>query len=172
MQADMGKGQQLPGSHLLAGTHSAAYASHMHAPAVQHRPWCSSGTRSLSMMLLEQPNAAEGPTHALVLLCCLLMCCACCPANPALHSHMERVKTVVRVCKAAFKKPHSRSNADITHIAAETQSLTLLTREGPAVHRELCHVLQALTVSQMQSVRLPGEFKSSIMVYVSMLLLQ
>jgi hypothetical protein len=80
---------------------------------------------------------------------------------------MERIKSVVRVCKAASKRPHSRSNADINHIAAETQSITLLTREGPAVHRELCHVLQTLDVSQMQSVRLPGEFKSGIMVYVS-----
>eukprot|EP00883_Tetradesmus_obliquus_P004781 jgi/Sobl393_1/1515/SZX72241.1 len=79
---------------------------------------------------------------------------------------MERIKSVVRVCKAASKRPHSRTNTDINHIAAETQSATLLTREGPAVHRELCHVLQALNVSQMQSVRLPGEFKSGIMVYV------
>lgn len=84
---------------------------------------------------------------------------------------MERIKGVVRVCKAASKRPHSRTNTDINHIAAETQSATLLTREGPAVHRELCHVLQALNVSQMQSVRLPGEFKSGIMVYVSMVLL-
>jgi hypothetical protein len=80
---------------------------------------------------------------------------------------MERIKSVVRVCKAASKKPHSCSNTDINHIAAETQSVILLAREGPAVHRELCHVLQALNVSQMQSVRLPGEFKSGIMVYVS-----
>ncbi|WIA30393.1 hypothetical protein OEZ86_000479 [Tetradesmus obliquus] len=84
----------------------------------------------------------------------------------ALHSRMERIKGVVCVCKAASKRPHSRTNTDINHIAAETQSATLLTREGPAVHRELCHVLQALNVSQMQSVRLPGEFKSGIMVYV------
>ncbi|KAF6253000.1 hypothetical protein COO60DRAFT_1643534 [Scenedesmus sp. NREL 46B-D3] len=78
----------------------------------------------------------------------------------------QRIKGVVRVCKAASKKPHSRSNTDISHIAAETQSVKLLTRDGAAVHRELCHVLQTLSVSQMQSVRLPGEFKSSIMVYV------
>jgi hypothetical protein len=80
---------------------------------------------------------------------------------------MERIKGVVRVCKAASKKPHSRSNTDINLIAAETQSVTLLTREGPVVHRELCHVLQALSVSQMQSVRLPGDYKSGILVYVS-----
>lgn len=95
----------------------------------------------------------------------IVCCTAALPA--ALHVQMERMNTVARVCKAGFKKPHSRTNTDVNCIAAETQHVSILSRGGPAVHRELCHVVQTLQLGQMESLRLPGDFKSGVFGYVS-----
>lgn len=85
----------------------------------------------------------------------------------ALHAGMERMKTCLKVSRAASKKPQSRSNMDINLIAAETQAVQLLMQQGPAVHRDLCHVVQHCSLAQIQSIRLPGEHPDGLFIYVS-----
>lgn len=105
---------------------------------------------------------------------CMLICLCSTPNLPlvaplraALHSQMEHMKMAVRVCRAASKKPHSRTKQDISLIMSETSKIPLLTRNGPAVHRDLCHVMQAVQLQQMQSLKLPSDFKSAAFVHVS-----
>lgn len=85
----------------------------------------------------------------------------------ALHAGMERMKTCLKVTRAASKKPQNRSNLDINYIAAETQAVQLLTQHGIGVHRDLCHVLQHCSLGQMSSFRLPGEHTHGLLIYVS-----
>lgn len=92
---------------------------------------------------------------------------ACSNLPAALHAGMERMKTCLKVCRAASKKPQNRSNLDINHILAETQAVQLLTQHGPGVHRDLCHVVQHCSLSQMSSFRLPGEHPHGLLIYVS-----
>lgn len=87
-----------------------------------------------------------------------------CPA--ALHAGMERIKTCVRVARAASKKPQNRSAVDVNFIAAETQGVQLLVQHGPGVHRDLCHVLQHCSLGQMSSFRLPGDHPHGLYIFV------
>jgi hypothetical protein len=87
--------------------------------------------------------------------------------SAALHAGMERIKTCMKVVRAANKKPQNRSNTDVNHIVAETQALQLLTQHGPGVHRDLCHVVQHSSLGQLSSFRLPGEHPHGLFIYVS-----
>lgn len=81
---------------------------------------------------------------------------------------MERIKTVVRICRALAKKPQLRNSIDISYIAAETEGLALMTKDGPGVHKDLCHVAKVTSLNEMQSFRLPGDFKGgSVYAFVS-----
>lgn len=89
-----------------------------------------------------------------------------CHIPSALHQGMERMKACRRVARAASKKPQSRSGLDVNYIAAETQAVQLLTQHGPGVHKDLCHVVQHCSLSQMCSFRLPGEHPHGLFIYV------
>jgi hypothetical protein len=85
----------------------------------------------------------------------------------ALHAAMERMKSCVKVSRAASKKPQTRNNVEINYILAETQTVQLLASHGPGVHRDLCHVLQYCSLGEMSSFRLPGEHPHGLLIYVS-----
>src|SRR5690348_2600504 len=121
-------------------------------------PYVDPSCSPLEEMLQPKPGSHEPRSHLLALLLA------------ALHSQMERMNNAVRVCKAASKTPHSRTSTDIQLKAAETQDILLLNREGPAVHRELCHVVQALQLKQMEALRLPGHHKSAVFGHVRLAL--
>lgn len=59
----------------------------------------------------------------------------------ALHASMEKSKTVMRVIRAAAKKPSQRNGVDIGYVMQESQKAGLLTANGPGQHRDLCHVV-------------------------------
>eukprot|EP00198_Chlamydomonas_reinhardtii_P001705 XP_001691041.1 predicted protein [Chlamydomonas reinhardtii] len=76
----------------------------------------------------------------------------------ALHSSLERIKTIKRVCRALSKKPQLRTSIEVGYIMAETEKQPLLTREGPGVHRDLCHVARVVSLKEMDSWKLPPQW--------------
>jgi len=132
--------QTLPGSSLLAGE--------------------SISMLTMSTMVLSAPTAVS-------ILASRLLSISLCAVCAAMHASMERSKTIARVCRAAAKRPQNRSNLDIAYIAAETQHLVCFTQHGPAAHRDLCHVVQVLRLNEMNALKLPGEHKCGVLMYVS-----
>jgi hypothetical protein len=86
----------------------------------------------------------------------------------SLHGRLERAKSVLRCLRAASKKPHMRSSADIIALVAETAGVPAITQYGTHVHRELCYMLTARRLTEMESFRLPAEYTTGVLVHVRM----
>ncbi|GLI59023.1 hypothetical protein VaNZ11_000849, partial [Volvox africanus] len=73
----------------------------------------------------------------------------------ALHSSLERIKVIKRIGRALARKPQLRTSIEVGYIQEETERLALMTREGPGVHRDLCHVARLVSLKEMESLKLP-----------------
>ncbi|KAG2500801.1 hypothetical protein HYH03_001563 [Edaphochlamys debaryana] len=76
----------------------------------------------------------------------------------AFHNSLERIKTIKRVCRALSKKPQLRTSIEVGYVMSETEKLALLTRDGPGVHRDLCHVARVVSLKEMDSWKLPPQW--------------
>ncbi|EFJ50702.1 hypothetical protein VOLCADRAFT_116719 [Volvox carteri f. nagariensis] len=73
----------------------------------------------------------------------------------ALHSSLERTTVIKRICRALAKKPQLRNSIEVGYIQGETEWLAMMTRDGPGVHRDLCHVARLVALKEMESLKLP-----------------
>jgi hypothetical protein len=85
---------------------------------------------------------------------------------------MDRIRVVRSITRALHKKPQQRSPSDIALLMSETEGLPLMTKDGPGVHRDLCHIARCISIADMSTLRLPAELKAGggstgALIYVS-----
>ncbi|CAG9463655.1 unnamed protein product [Pedinophyceae sp. YPF-701] len=73
-----------------------------------------------------------------------------------LYKGMERMSQVQFAKKALRKRAQARTLLDIQHLMKQTEDVSLLTKNGAAVHRDLCHVLKLRTLEQGDTWNIDG----------------
>ncbi|GMH39614.1 hypothetical protein BSKO_07512 [Bryopsis sp. KO-2023] len=83
-----------------------------------------------------------------------------------LFAKMEASAELVRIKKAMKKAPQARSEADVQRIMKKTEEVPLLIHDGPAVHKDLCHVLKCKRFGESETMKIQFDQKTAPAFYL------